>query len=423
MPTPKKKLLVILGAGSSIGIGMPSVATLDDRFKTWSAAWSAQHGGWPDYFEVLWQAVETYQKAGKPALRPALNFEKALGDMVALSQWMVPAPYGNSLRQIACNGAPPPGLCFPCPDRYGPSVTISDQLCHLLVELAKHIRLLSRGIDGTKPSAQRYGTFISALHDEFDVGVYNLNYDTCALVAWPDAFTGFNDTGTFAPIEVYDRRDWGFIYHLHGSVHHSLGDPFGDQICWRQDLAGEFHDGHPGRSDDERSNGKSFPKTTLIAGGFKLDQLLVEPFHSFYAALVRHVYEADAILIGGYGFADEHVNRILRNRLTSAATNQRPPLMVLDRASDKTDPMACRDDLWCHEFHRATGVDGSFFREPGHTSWPNPRELADRAAFEVASGHRVALWHGGFNEAASRLDGILPWLGGEPDEVLTPPVS
>jgi hypothetical protein len=43
------------------------------------------------------------------------------------------------------------------------------------------------------------------------------------------------------------------------------------------------------------------------------------------AALVRHVYEADAILIGGYGFADVHVNRALRNRLDGRpARNVRP---------------------------------------------------------------------------------------------------
>jgi hypothetical protein len=98
---------------------------------------------------------------------------------------------------------------------------------------------------------------------------------------------------------VHQRGDWGFIYHLHGSVHHSLTGRFGDHIEWRGNLSGHFEDGHQGSATDERSEGKSFPKTTLIAGGFKLDQLLVEPFHSFHAALVRHVYEADAILIGG----------------------------------------------------------------------------------------------------------------------------
>ena len=35
----KKKLLMILGAGSSHGQGMPSVADINDRMKAWSAEW------------------------------------------------------------------------------------------------------------------------------------------------------------------------------------------------------------------------------------------------------------------------------------------------------------------------------------------------------------------------------------------------
>ena len=155
-------------------------------------------------------------------------------------------------------------------------------------------------------------------------------------------------------------------------------------------------------------------------GGFKLDQLLVEPFHSLHAALVRHVYEADAILIGGYGFADVHVNRALHNRLAGLAAKDRPPVMILDYACDKTDPMAFRGDLRAHELCRTLSTDGHFFSESGHASPPVPSKLAADGAFEVAAPHRVALWHAGFENAVSRLDGILPWLAGADDAVLMP---
>lgn len=39
-----KKLLVILGAGSSIPIGMPSVSAIDALMATWSDTWSREHG-------------------------------------------------------------------------------------------------------------------------------------------------------------------------------------------------------------------------------------------------------------------------------------------------------------------------------------------------------------------------------------------
>jgi hypothetical protein len=418
----KKKLLVILGAGSSIPRGMPSVTTVDRLMKQWGADWAASRG-FPDYFDALWRSVEAYFHAGNSGLHPSLNFEKVLGEMVALAHWMTPAPWGETLRLLACAGAPPPHLHFPAPSLHGPApygatVMVMDQLKHLLIELARHMRGLCRKLDLRTEAARHYTALFDSVRDVFDVGVYNLNYDTSALAAWPDAYTGFNETGTFDPLGVHQREEWGFVHHLHGSVHHSLVGEFGNEICWRPDLGGSFFDGHQGLVDDKRSEGRSFPKTTLVAGGFKLDQLLVEPFHSFHAALVRHVYAADAVLVGGYGFGDVHVNRALRNRL--AGTNTRPPAMILDYACATTDPMQFRNDLWAHELCETLGTSGDFFREPGHSSPSGPSELAAKGSFEVSAPHRVALWHGGFVEAASRLNDILVWLDGQADDVLVP---
>ena len=147
---------------------------------------------------------------------------------------------------------------------------------------------------------------------------------------------------------------------------------------------------------------------------------MVEPFDSFQAALIRHVYEADAILIGGYGFADAHVNRALHNRLGGRAAEDRPPVMILERVRNQTGPMEFRRDMWAREACRTLSTDGRIFQGPGHPSPVVTAELDAEGGFEVAS-HRVALWHSGFVEAASRLDGILPWLSGTDDNVLIPP--
>jgi len=224
---------------------------------------------------------------------------------------------------------------------------------------------------------------------------------------------------SFEPGLVHERTTWDFVYHLHGSVHHSLNRRFGDEICWKQNLTeGEFFDAPEGRSSDKRSEGRSFPRTTLIAGGFKLDQLLVEPFQSLHAALVRHVYAAGGILIGGYGFGDVHINRALRNRFNVGNTRPPVPVMVLDRACDRTDPMAFRNDMWAVELCSTLCTDGHFFAEPGHASPPVPAELAERGAFEVDAHHRVTLWHGGFTKAGHRLSSVMQWLGGATDEAL-----
>jgi hypothetical protein len=415
----KKKLLVILGAGSSIARGMPSVQALDRHMGEWGRDW-ALSSGFPDYFDVLRREIETYCQSGPTGARPELNFEKVLGEMVALSHWIEPAPWGDTLRQAACNGLPPPNLHFPNlfsgHEPYGATVMLMDQLKHLLVELAGYIRGLCRSLDPFSAAAGQYALLFDRLRDTFDVGVYNLNYDTAALAAWPNAYTGFGETGAFEPRAVHNRPEWGFVYHLHGSAHHSLDAEFGSQICWRQDLGEKFFDGHQGGAGDKRSEGRSFPKTTLIAGGFKLDQLLVEPFHSLHASLVRHAYAADAFLIGGYGFGDVHINRALQNRLLMPGA--KAPVIVLDHAGSRTDPMAFREDFWAYGLSATLGASGNYFVEPGHSSPSRPYELAASDAFEVSAAHRVALWYGGFAEAAARIESIVPWLDGQADEVL-----
>lgn len=220
--------------------------------------------------------------------------------------------------------------------------------------------------------------------------------------------------GSFDADGVHERKGWGYVYHLHGSVHHSLVGQFGDAIRWEPDLGAKFHDGHSGGTD-KRSDNLSLPKTSLIAGGFKLDQLLVEPFQSLHAALIRHVYEADAILIGGYGFGDEHINRALQNRLQGQGS--RPPVMVLTWPPN-VDPTQFRRDGWSWPLSTSLHAPTDFFREPGHSSTPFIPDLVRGGGFEVSIHHKVAIWHGGYIEAANRLDAIVPWLAGEADDLV-----
>jgi SIR2-like protein len=411
---PKKRLLIILGAGSSVEMGMPSVAQIDALMRTWSADWSTAVGE-PDYLNDIWNRVDAYCLMGpRPSARKArkANFEWVLGEMVALRNWLVPAPHGNALSTIV--GAPPvpPGMVFSSPGDYGPAMDINSHVVEMMTRLAIYMRNLSRALATTSDAFIRYSQLIGGLRDAFDVGIYNLNYDTVALNAWPGAFTGFGSDGKFKPDAVHNRTDWGFIYHLHGSVHHSLKPPFGNEILWQDDLAQTFDDGYAGRSSKDVSDGKSLPRTSLIAGGFKLDQLLADPFQSLYASLIRHVHTADAILLGGYGFGDPHVNESLSNRLSD--TTRRPPVMVLDYSdigpTSRSDPMECRGDAWEFQLCRTLNAASKDFREPGHYAPPDIYDLVPRKGFEVNAPQKIAIWHGGLTAAAERLDAVVPWL-------------
>ena len=196
------------------------------------------------------------------------------------------------------------------------------------------MRELSKRLDTRTSEFSDYMEFFHRLRDHFDLGVYNLNYDAVARNAMPEACCGFDNHGNFDLSGVNLRREWGFVYHLHGSVHHCIANNISRPwIIWKEELGGAFTD--TGITEVDMAQGfRPIPLTTLLAGGFKLDQLLAEPYQTFYSTLVRHVHEADAILIAGYGFGDLHVNRVLRNRF-EGPDDDKPQVVILEKSCPK----------------------------------------------------------------------------------------
>src|SRR5215210_6323468 len=109
-----KKLLLLLGAGSSSSQGMPCVDHLNGQMKQWAADWDVFDGRplYENFYAHTWKALETHFKGALKHLELQPNFEVALGQMLALSNWVRPAPHGNPLRLLAANGALPPGIRF-----------------------------------------------------------------------------------------------------------------------------------------------------------------------------------------------------------------------------------------------------------------------------------------------------------------------
>lgn len=402
----KKRLLMILGAGSSLDSGMPSVATIDTLMAGWAGEF-AERRSFTNFYGQVWGALERHLATGLQSAREYPNFERALGDLVSLMHWVRPSPEGGALRTLLGQEELPASLSFANLDRYGPYVEIKTMIAYLVACLAAEMRARCLALQpGTRAMVQ-WRTILEALRARFDVVIYNLNYDTVALSSWPGAFTGFDGEGRFDPAAVH-RRAWEGIFHLHGSVHFSLADRLGERIVWRDDLAGRFIDSDD-RSADYGSDGKDFLPSTLIAGGFKLDQLLTEPFHTYRAALTRDAALADAILIGGYGFADMHVNRTLRGAL--AHSQARPPVLVLDWAGAKTDPLDFREDAWARGLMQALYAPGRYVGA-GSGAPERPQSLAEQGRCEASATHRVAIWHGGFSAAAALIDRLGDWLHG-----------
>ncbi|MEZ5996400.1 MAG: SIR2 family protein [Hyphomonadaceae bacterium] len=396
---------------------MPSVGDIDQLMLTWSHEYAlARHT--PDYFAQVWKSVaEHLQNAGSSGCTQP-DFERSLSELIALMHWVRPPPVGSALRGLVAGGSMPEGVVFQNPERYGPSIALKMHASELLARLARDMRQRSAKLELENDELQRWRRLLSVLRERFDVVIYNLNYDAIALSCWPGAFTGFAGDGKLDSASIH-QREWEGIFHLHGSVHFSLREHLGEEIVWKDDLNGVFFDCDEARSADERSDGRDFPRTTLVAGGFKLDQLLVEPFHSYQGALVRDAYRADAILLGGYGFADAHVNRALKNAIISRRET-RPPVLVLDWADDhaRVHPISFRFERWAHVLMDVLHAPGPNYAPPGHVSPLPPKELKAARACEVSPMHRTALWYGGFLAAAPAADRLGAWLGGGDDTLL-----
>jgi hypothetical protein len=385
--------------------------------KTWSAQWSdppAVPAGsiGRGVFNDLWDVVAAYRDENpQRQLNLPLNYERVLGEMVALASWMTPSPFGNALRRAVQDGRPFAEFTWP-KDQQKPffyRLWIVDQLGFLIRQLAAHLRHCCLAVDETTAAYADYGAILGRLAEEFDLGIYNLNHDNLAVRALPQAFTGFRD-GRFDALAVATRSMWNFVYHLHGSVHFSLsGNTLRPSMVWRDDLTGPFEDSHP-LNPNMAGEFRPVIPTTLVAGGFKLDQILADPAQSYYAALVRHAQEADAFLFAGYGFGDVHVNRALLNRYAAAPNGPRgrPQTVVITKTSS---PAALIGDREGHEFFawELTHTLSTRFSSLQARSAPvlTVDELIDCGVYETDPFGRARVWHGGFIEALMRLDQIV----------------
>ena len=144
--------------------------------------------------------------------------------------------------------------------------------------------------------------------------------------------------------------------------------------------------------------------------------------------------EADAILIAGYGFGDEHVNSVLKNVL-QAREGHRPPVMVLDFLKPEKRPLEgerskgyefvertqsrwqsdvlTKLGMWDgvatlrHDFRRAKRLDQPL----AEAEYAEEVRYEEYAVF-FENAYPVAVWFGGFLAAADPGEEIANWLLG-----------
>jgi hypothetical protein len=285
------------------------------------------------------------------------------------------------------------------------------QLCFRLIDkLAIEFRERCKTVLKEKrESFDIFSTFINKLAEDFDVAFITLNYDNLITQACPKLFTGFNETnGSFDASSLYARKDWGLIYHLHGSVHFDMqGEALSmHAIKWNDDLYSEFQGNSIGRNSQDTSEGIDMPTSIIVAGYGKANQIQRLPFRTYYSKIDEISEKADAFLFMGYGFNDLHLNNSFHS-IRSGSVKR--PVVVIDWADDHQDPMEFRNDEWANNLSETIPVNAKEMatRKYKHTA-PDMSELKDNDEFEVSNNpnYPLSIWYSGFMQACRNYEKI-----------------
>jgi hypothetical protein len=403
----KKKLMVVLGAGASVELGMPSVTEIDRLFHDWAirdfTLTSDDAQNLYDYIRD--RTISYYGRNPRPGLVKQTNFEEILYTIFQLSSLLTDHNFNFPMNAFL-NLRELPTIRTSLSE--STSVNGDDlwSLCSLLIDnLINDFRC--RCVNNQRHMTPEFGSFrdfMRQLRQDYDVGFISLNYDNLVTQACQNLFTGFDhNSGDFCPESFYTLDNWDLIYHLHGSVHFDMRGAEHDMhaIKWNPDLTTRFKQNSLGRNSQGTTEGIQMPTSAIVAGYGKAYQIQRLPFRIYYSQIDEIAEEAGAFLFLGYGFQDLHLN----NCFHSISKGTRPrPVVVINYADDGEDPFNFRQDPWKYNLSGITRVVEMSTR--GHSATPIIAELKLNNEFEVSTNpaNPLSIWYGGFINACRNYD-------------------
>lgn len=407
----KKKLLITVGAGASLDFGLPSVSAVDELFATCaSKKYPLADNPSSNLYQYCRDAINTYYEgAPKPALRRWANFEEVLYQLNLLSSYLSDSDCLRGSNALLTAKVLPEVLTLMGREAVGGSML--HKLTRALMDELIDYFIDACAVASTKKASEiaELGQFLTTLQKEFEVGIITLNYDNLFTQALSGLHTGFDEAGRFDPMSILTRSNWNFIYHLHGSVHFAMTGVSHDMhgITWIKTPTKNHKVHTAGRNAQDSMEGTDFPTSTIVAGYGKTQQILRQPFRTYFAQINRLVHEADSLLFLGYGFGDLHLNAAF-----SEVRDRRRPIVVVDWASDIQDSLQCRNDDWSYNLFKTLPGNAREMRSAGGSASADIGSIRASRDLEVSTNpeYPLAVWYNGMLEACRNPEKILEHL-------------
>jgi hypothetical protein len=411
----KKKLLLITGAGSSIDFGMPTVSSIDDLFEDWAKEIIPLKG---DPNKSLYTWVKEKHKdylLQNPRNRINIinNFENLLFTIQTLSSLSsdeLLKVNNNRLNPFITVNDFPEIIGLFKQEKIADSNDFSFLHSYLVDKLLEYLRDKCKTLSFDKiKELESLSSFFRTLKEDFEIGFINLNYDNIILSSLPGLQTGFDISGRFERDILYNS-EWNFCYHLHGSIYFDMkgGDDNKEmhKILWNYDLSSQFSQNSSGRNSNHTNEGINHLNSCIITGLDKTNQLLREPFCSYFMQLDKLIYESDAILFIGYGFGDLHLNSLFP--FIRYDKNKKRKVVIIDYADDKTDCIKCRNDSWSFNVLKTLPTNRREMKDENSWGYNPVIHYKMNNILEKSSNpeYPLGIWYGGILEAFKHVDKI-----------------
>lgn len=303
---PKKRILVLVGAGASVDFGIPHTRDLTEALeREMEDDQYCVHVGGVEAYRWVKAKLEEYYKA-EPGEAHFERVYHALHELAAIKLHDgAVAKYRPVLH----------------PFLRSEHTLTNDALSTAAKTMLRAIyKIVSMSSAAPKRSLAPLTAFIEGLQLNAVPRIYTTNYDDLFSQAFPRFFTGFTHKkdgySLFSPRDYWTKWESSGLFHLHGSVHFGfpLGQPKRDpdvgigDLAWYDNKEEAIKHAHGGGSGRSRLDGTQIETSAIITGLDKLGRLQQSPFLSYYGGLTREVNEADLIVVLGSGLGDLHLN-------------------------------------------------------------------------------------------------------------------